>query len=612
MPSWTFLRSIRSQLLVSFLTIILIISCISIISFLFLGKAKKIRSFKEAIDKESKQIESMAVLKLRFLLDESFNYEFHKDGRNEILEQHELLLNNIQTNLKDIQSKHEITDFEIESQLQNVIYNIEKIEKIFEQLIESTKTRGFKDFGLVGEMRKNIHQLENKSKYLDLSEVLMLRRHEKDYLLRNDAEYVSKLNKLANELLNKFDDSETALQEKVLLESYLTSFNQLVQARDVIGQFGHVGLLERLNQKMIYLNKDLEALSNKAALKQELIVRNSERVYYSSVFLVIFFGIMLSFYLANKRSRALREFAAAVKKKEIDVYNPTLEIDMSKSSIELHNLYEAFNFLLTKVAEQVMTIEQKTRTLEEQNIELQKVNNELDRFVYSVSHDLRSPLATVLGLTQLSRNENDIVKLKEYNELKEKSVLKLDNFIRDIINLSKNSRQNLMIKSIDFDLLVDDVFENHRYYKNAERVLKIKNIKQEEKFYSDPNRISVILNNLISNAIRYSNKFNEKPYVEVDVRVKGEKAIITVKDNGTGIGDEHLSKIFDMFYRATDENMGSGLGLYIANEALQKINGKIRVESKVGKGTAFIVTLSSLKRIKKMKGTGLIETMSDN
>jgi signal transduction histidine kinase len=560
-----------------------------------LREAERVNRFKNAIDMESSLLDEINTLKLRFLLDESSNYDFHKSGKSDILTKHDSLYALLESNLIYIRQQHEIKDFELESQLNNLLSDLERQESVFRQLIASIQERGFKDFGLIGEMRAEIHILEEKSEFLDIGDILMLRRHEKDFLLRNDPAYADKLNALADKLMLKFDDSEGGIKEKACLSKYSRSFNRLVDVRHAIGEFGHIGLLEKLNQKMIYLDMDMQRLSNKASEKQASIVSNFKRLFYFSVVFIILIGIALSFYLANRRSKALRDLAAAVEEKEIDIHKPELNIDISKSSTELQNLYRAFNKLLNKVSEQIITIEQKTETLEEQNAELKKVNHELDSFVYSVSHDLRSPLASTLGLIQLTRNEKDLVKIKEYNDLKEKSILKLDNFIRDIISLSRNARKELEVSRIDFNKLLDEVFENHRFYKDAERVEKIKSIKQEGEFYSDPQRLNVILNNLVSNAIRYNSRFNDKPYVDVDIRCNGQKAEITVKDNGRGISEEHLSRIFEMFYRATDENMGSGLGLYITNEALKKIEGEITVESSLGKGTTFKVLIPSLK-----------------
>ena len=113
-----------------------------------------------------------------------------------------------------------------------------------------------------------------------------------------------------------------------------------------------------------------------------------------------------------------------------------------------------------------------------------------------------------------------------------------------------------------------------------------------EPFISDATRIRIILNNLISNAIKFHWLEGErKPYVRIALSMAGESYQILVEDNGRGIGEPHLQRIFEMFYRATDEAQGSGLGLYILKEAVGKLGGTVEAKSEVDKGTAFIILL---------------------
>lgn len=251
-----------------------------------------------------------------------------------------------------------------------------------------------------------------------------------------------------------------------------------------------------------------------------------------------------------------------------------------------------------KLANQTLELKvaERTQELEVQNEELKKVNSELDRFVYSVSHDLRAPLLSTLGLIEISRNEKDEQEKYRYLELMHKSIRKLDNFIIDIINLSKNARLDLHHDLIDFDKLIQSVLEEHSYIEQSKSIEFRKDIQQIGYFYTDSKRLLIILNNLISNAIRYSN--SEMPFVQITVQADLEKATIKISDNGIGIGPEHLEKIFQMFYRASQSKSGSGLGLYIVKETVQKLKGTVQVQSQVNEGSTFIVELPSLKAYK--------------
>lgn len=233
----------------------------------------------------------------------------------------------------------------------------------------------------------------------------------------------------------------------------------------------------------------------------------------------------------------------------------------------------------------------------QKNRDLEKVNSELDSFVYRVSHDLRAPLTSILGLINLLKIESDPEKQKYYMNLQEKSVKKLDNFIQDIINLSRNSRQELSIEKIDFEELVKYIMEGQHFSEYSDIIEKRIQINSNGDFFTDRKRLGIILNNLISNGIKYCNPRNENPFIEIKVDSSEDKSVINIRDNGTGIADDHINKIFTMFYRAHQDNSGSGLGLYIVKETIDKLYGTITVKSQLRQGSVFTVTLPNLKDI---------------
>lgn len=231
------------------------------------------------------------------------------------------------------------------------------------------------------------------------------------------------------------------------------------------------------------------------------------------------------------------------------------------------------------------------RKLQEQNEELTKINNELDRFVYSASHDLKAPLASVLGLINIAKMEKNTEMFLHYLDMMEQSVHKLDNFIKDIIDYSRNSRLEIVCEPIDLQKLVDEIYENLNYLEKSIFIKKNTRIQAESPFYTDSKRLSIILNNLLSNAINYHNVRKLNPFINMEATITAKEAKIEVSDNGLGIAHEHLGKIFDMFYRASYDSKGSGLGLYIVKETIQKLGGRISVHSELGQGTKFTLII---------------------
>jgi PAS domain S-box-containing protein len=229
-----------------------------------------------------------------------------------------------------------------------------------------------------------------------------------------------------------------------------------------------------------------------------------------------------------------------------------------------------------------------------QNRELKKVNNELDRFVYSASHDLRAPLMSILGLINVARIDPSREELENCLSYMERSIRKLDSFIMDIIKLSRNSRQELTRDKIDFEQMINNIFFDLRYHKKNVNIDKIVEVDQPAEFIGDVRRIHTILNNVISNSIIYKSNIREQSFIKVKVAIRSKKAIITVEDNGEGISAQHIDKVFNMFYRASEEFAGSGLGLYIVKETITKLNGKVSLKSEVGVGTSIYLEIPEL------------------
>ena len=230
-------------------------------------------------------------------------------------------------------------------------------------------------------------------------------------------------------------------------------------------------------------------------------------------------------------------------------------------------------------------------SLETQFHELQKTNSELDSFVYSASHELRAPLSSVLGLIQLIQMENINPKLYEHLNMMEKSIERLDDFIKDIIEYSRNKHIALRLEPINFTTLIEHSIESLWYLENTHKINIEINVDDKFNFISDSKRISVLLNNFISNAIKYHDINKADAAIWINVKTTKKEAILIIKDNGVGMAEDQLEKIFEMFYRVSSKVMGSGIGLFIVKEVLSKLKGTINVQSKIGDGSTFTLKI---------------------
>jgi PAS domain S-box-containing protein len=226
--------------------------------------------------------------------------------------------------------------------------------------------------------------------------------------------------------------------------------------------------------------------------------------------------------------------------------------------------------------------------------ELKIRNTELDNFVYKVSHDLRAPLSSILGLVNLANMPGNDDNPGMYIQLIGQKVEQLDHFISDVLSHSKNLKQDISIHQVDLRQIIDNTFTDLSYLQGASQLKKIVDITGTD-FYSDRWRLAEVFRNLISNAIKYRRMNIEAPTVRIVVKITEQEADISFSDNGIGIEPDKLLNIFDMFYRASTQSEGSGLGLYIVKNAVEKLRGQIDVFSKPLKGTEFKIILPNNK-----------------
>ncbi|MCV9386201.1 sensor histidine kinase [Reichenbachiella ulvae] len=289
-----------------------------------------------------------------------------------------------------------------------------------------------------------------------------------------------------------------------------------------------------------------------------------------------------------------------------NIYNDLLQKQINKytkgKSIpeEWKPLFESINDSYNNYEKELELIERVMNVSSEElldaNQELKKINEEMDRFVYSTSHDLRAPLLSILGLLNIIEKENKQYDIQGYLKLLRDSTVNLDKFISDIIDYSRNSRLEVEKTQVDIGEIINESFKHLNYLPGCSTLLKLVNIDAKEKFYSDQRRLVIIFNNLISNAIKYQNPDLTDSYINIEAEIDVKEMKLEISDNGIGIEESYLQKIFDMFYRASPDSKGSGLGLYIVKEAIQKLNGSIAVESTLGMGTKFSVVIPNIER----------------
>ncbi len=278
------------------------------------------------------------------------------------------------------------------------------------------------------------------------------------------------------------------------------------------------------------------------------------------------------------------------KNKEIQAQNEELaaqndQIVEQREELELtqEKLKEANQELESKV-------ESRTKNLKSTIKKLDKTVEELDRFVYSASHDLSAPMKSIRGLLEIALKEKDPEKITDCLKHIKLSSNRFEDVIRNLVDYSRNIHFQVKEEEIHLSDKVNKLYEELKYWPEANNLKFYNHIDKDLVIETDANRLDTILRNLINNAFKYADK-KKKSYVKVDGEKMEKEWIIRVEDNGIGIEKDNVKNIFKMFYRASEKSTGSGLGLYIVNESLQKINGRMEVDSELHKGTTFTIYL---------------------
>lgn len=225
------------------------------------------------------------------------------------------------------------------------------------------------------------------------------------------------------------------------------------------------------------------------------------------------------------------------------------------------------------------------------NRELTEANSVLDKFVYSCSHDLKGPLASIKGLIRLAEKSSRNDTTDECLHLINESVVRMDSFIKALETFVANARGPVLKNEIDLLDMINRIIEEKLEFAKTNKIKVRVRVKHIQKFVSDHARINIILYNLIDNALNFQELHKTEKFVDIEVKVNHTSAQIEICDNGEGISKDCISDIFQMFYRSSEASKGSGLGLYIVQEAVTKLGGEISVASSKGVGSNFVVKI---------------------
>jgi len=228
--------------------------------------------------------------------------------------------------------------------------------------------------------------------------------------------------------------------------------------------------------------------------------------------------------------------------------------------------------------------------------DLKEAVDELETFVYKLSHDMRAPIANILGLISIAKTEiKDIKATKSYLSIIKNQVERLDTILQKLFETTRIQHRNKTIHLINFNQLIDSILHLFFNAKGFNEIRIEKDISVKQKFYNDKSLLTSLLQNLLENAIKYRKENISNAFIKITIVDENGGVKIAISDNGIGISDNLQKNVYKMFFRATNQASGSGLGLYTVNHPIKRLGGNITLDSKEKDGTTFTVYLPNNK-----------------
>ncbi|HET6991041.1 MAG TPA: ATP-binding protein, partial [Bacteroidia bacterium] len=371
----------------------------------------------------------------------------------------------------------------------------------------------------------------------------------------------------------------------IALRKYkLFSINDSLKTRTVLEAMTDILIVLSADKKIQFINREGElALGVSQYEKNDLKVEDffmcnaqGKDNFCENVFVPVLAGKKVANYHTEIRTRSGRKISVLV----------------SATSYKA-GMFESQVLLLIHDISELIQTEKQLAVREEQ---LKDKTEELNAFFYRTTHDLKGPVASIIGLTKLIKKEYDPVVIDMCLDKIENSATRLNDIILDFIKIMQVRDRTPEVSLIDFPKITDNIVQSLKYSTGQDYVDFSVSIDPDISFHCDESLLDSILYNLVANAVNYrKSRAGENSFVHIQLRSFANGILMKVSDNGIGMKKEIQGKIFDLFFREANDSKGSGLGLYILKNAVTKLNGRVELESEIDKGTTFSVYLPDLK-----------------
>ncbi len=610
------INSLRNRLLFTFLGFTNVTIIVAGISMWFYGRINTMTEITSQLETCLTQILRLIKTEEDFFNQDVLNPEFYNPNETKYLPKHHKLSGDIKKQLytlleldgiKRISTKKNAVGQDIK----NIIQELDNYEKAFTKIVQYTKQKGFKDKGIEGKMRMNMDKLEKsllatptvsnaENKYL----IVLLNKYEKDFILEKDTINV----RFFKEILQKINKNAMSQGEITFLENYVHYFNEFVQMETLIGLDNTTGVKRQIRiygdntaNCMERLVKDI----NQDVLEGE---RSLTSLFIVLVVAMILTSISLSYWIANQMTKPITKLSAKIHDTIQKKFLGDIPELRATSNDEVGILTRDFNTMLKEIQTQLQEIKLQSQQSQDQNKALNQANQQLkrlnavkDTFFSIISHDLRAPLNSFLGYLSILEIEAHAFtpeETKEFTQNTQKSIHRMLDLLDNLLQWSLSQTGDIEYKPVILQL-GEVVKENIALYAKIAQQKNIEiytQIPEHVSVKADKNMLDFIFRNLITNALKFSN-VNGK--IDILAHHQKNKMVISIKDFGVGMTQEHLEKVFKpeehISTLGTNAEKGTGFGLLLCKNFVEKNQGTIRIESQPGKGTLIEFTLEKIE-----------------
>lgn len=459
--------------------------------------------------------------------------------------------------------------------------------------------RGYKDYGTVGQMRNYVHKLEKLSE-IDLVKLLSLRRHEKDYIIRNEDSYIRKHQRVGNDIKKEVQEtSRSSLKDSIInfLDNYLKYFGQVVVLDKQIGIKNQSGIKQKIDQQQVVLKSLFDEMLTKTSLRKQEIYARMTCANIIILVLLVSLSVVVSIVSSRLLTTPLLQLSDYINAFVNSNFSKKTGVPaIRKSKDEVGRLTLNFNILRNQLISYI-------DFLENEKEKAVKANKSKSMFFAGMSHEIRTPMHGLIGMTELLRRTHLANEQRELLDTIDCSANNLLTIINDILDFSKMEAVGLKLVNNEFNLVseVEEIW----------KLLKPKAIDKHLTFdveiasnvpcnlIGDPIRLKQILINFINNGL----KFTETGGITVKIMaLSEEKDSVQLKfeiiDTGIGISEQEITRLFKPYTQVGEANRqreGTGLGLVICKDLIELMNGNTGVKSKKGEGSAFWFTATFKK-----------------